>query len=130
LIEGRQPLGVVDGIEAACRGTAGVVQGNLEAAVGFDAGVNDFLDIGFGVDVGGDADDLSAGFGTDFGSGFIDTALVAAGDDQFDAFAGEPECAGVPEAAAGSKNNGAFACESEVHVRLLWFSYADQNPNG
>jgi hypothetical protein len=130
LVERGQPLGIVDGIEAAGGGTTGVVQGNLEAAVGFDAGVDDFLDVGFGIDVGGDADNLCAGFGADFGGGLVDATLIAAGHDQLDAFAGEPEGTGVSEATASSKNDRTFAFESEVHVRLLWFSYDDQNPDG
>ena len=92
------------------------MQGDVEAAIGVDAGVDDLLDVGLGVDVGGYADDVGAGLLADALGGGINAGLIAARDDEFDSFAGESEGTGITEAAAGGVNDGAFAFESEIHV--------------
>ena len=71
---------------------------------------------GLGCDVGGDRDDLDAGGGANFLSGFLERFLAPRGDDQVHAFARERERAGASQALARCAHQCGFAANSHIHL--------------
>ena len=81
--------GEVEGVEGGGGGEdAGVVEGDVEAAVGGDSAGDEALDVGFFADVGLDEGDVAAG-GLDGGEGGRGFGLVAGTEDDLGSTGGE-----------------------------------------